>query len=153
LPFPASLPVFSFDWASFNLQYSSRSVSILPSSSMNSRRLETYLKAYRKKTGLTQREVSFLLGWKAGEQLSRYERRHRLPPLRTALACEAIVGVPVAELFAGIRQSVDREIEVRIGKLGEDLQKENSQRKELQLAKKKLAWLSTNHVRIFSSKA
>ena len=66
---------------------------------MNSRRLENYLKAYRKKTGLTQREVSFLLGWKAGEQLSRYERRHRLPPLRTALACEAIFRIPVAELF------------------------------------------------------
>ena len=119
---------------------------------MNSRRLENYLKAYRKKTGLTQREVSFLLGWKAGEQLSRYEGRHRLPPLRTALAFQAIFRIPVAELFAGVRQSVNRDITARIGTLIADLQKENSKGKQLRLATKKLTWLSTNHGRIFSSK-
>lgn len=119
---------------------------------MNSRRLENYLKAYRKKTGLTQREVSFLLGWKAGEQLSRYERRHRLPQLRTALACEAIFGVPVAELFAGVRQSVDRDIAAKIGTLIADLHKENGRGKQMRLATRKLTWLSKNHGRIFSSK-
>lgn len=119
---------------------------------MNSRRLENYLKAYRKKTGLTQREVSFLLGWKAGEQLSRYERRHRLPPLRTALACEAIFRIPVAELFAGVHQSVDRDIAARIGTLIADLQKEGGRGKQLRLSTRKLTWLSTNHGRIFSSK-
>ena len=120
---------------------------------MISRRLENYLKAYRKKTGLTQREVSFLLGWKAGDQLSRFERCHHHPPLRTALALEAIFGVPVAELFAGVRQSVDQDIESRIGRLVANLQKEVGQGRQMRLTEKKLAWLSTNHGRAFSSKA
>src|SRR2546421_227517 len=53
---------------------------------MASPRLENYLRTYRKRSGLTQREVAFLLGSKNGAQLSRYEKQRRLPPLRTALA-------------------------------------------------------------------
>lgn len=120
---------------------------------MISRRLENYLKAYRKKTSLTQREVSFLLGWKAGDQLSRFERCHHQPPLRTALALEAIYGVPVAELFAGVRQSVDRDVEARIERLVANIQKEVGQGKQIPLTEKKLAWLSNIYGRAFSSKA
>src|SRR5437660_10555182 len=70
--------------------------------SMTSHRLQNYLRTYRRKSGLTQQEVAFLLGRKNGAQLSRYEKRQHLPPLRTALACEAIFHVPVAELFGGV---------------------------------------------------
>jgi len=73
---------------------------------MATQRLENYLRPHCKKSGLAQREVAFLLGWQTGGSLGRYEKRRRLPPLKTALACEAIFGVPVAELFAGIRQTV-----------------------------------------------
>src|SRR6266852_154317 len=77
---------------------------------MTPHRLENYLRSYRKQSGLTQDEVGFLLGRRNGAQVSRYEKRHRLPPLETALACEAIFGVPVSELFAGVRQAVGRDI-------------------------------------------
>src|SRR5258706_7988695 len=80
---------------------------------MTPHRLENYLRSYRKQSGLTQDEVGFLLGRRNGAQVSRYEKRHRLPPLETALACEEIFGVPVGELFAGIRQAVGRDIEKR----------------------------------------
>jgi transcriptional regulator with XRE-family HTH domain len=73
-------------------------------------KLENYLRTYRKRSGLTQQEVAFLLGSEDGTQVSRYEKRRRLPPLETALACEEIYGVPVAELFAGVRQAVGRDI-------------------------------------------
>lgn len=76
-------------------------------------KLENYLRSYRKKSGLTQGEVGYLLGCANGAQVSRYEKRHRLPPLETALAYEEIFGVPVGELFAGIRQAVGRDIEKR----------------------------------------
>ena len=76
-------------------------------------KLENYLRTYRKKSGLTQGEVGFLLGCETGAQVSRYEKRHRLPPLETALAYEEIFGVPVGEVFAGLRQSVGRDIEKR----------------------------------------
>src|SRR3989442_14407584 len=70
---------------------------------MATHKLENYLRTYRKRSGLTQREVAFLVGCRNGAQVSRYEKRRRLPPLRTALACEAAFGVPVSELFAGLR--------------------------------------------------
>jgi transcriptional regulator with XRE-family HTH domain len=76
-------------------------------------RLENYLRTYRKRSGLTQHEVGFLLGRENGAQVSRYEKRHRLPPLETALACEEIFGAPVSELFAGLRQKVGRDINKR----------------------------------------
>ena len=76
-------------------------------------RLENYLRTHRKKSGLTQHEVGFLLGRETGAQVSRYEKRHRLPPLEIALAYEEIFGVPVGELFAGVRQAVGRDIEKR----------------------------------------
>ena len=76
-------------------------------------RLENYLRTYRKQSGLTQDEVGFLLGCENGAQVSRYEKRHRLPPLETALACEEIFGVPVSELFAGVRQAAGRDIAKR----------------------------------------
>ena len=59
---------------------------------MATHKLENYVRTYRKRSGLTQREVAFLVGCRNGAQVSRYEKRRRLPPLRTALACEAAFG-------------------------------------------------------------
>lgn len=73
---------------------------------------DAYLRTYRKQSGLTRQEVALLLRCENGAQVSRYEKRHRLPPLETALACEAIFGIPVSELFAGLRQSVAKDMRV-----------------------------------------
>jgi len=108
-------------------------------------RLENYLKTYRRKSGLTQSEVAFLLGWKNGAQLSRYEKRHTLPPLRTALACEAIFGVPAGELFAGLRKSVGREVSSRIGRLDTDFRKKKGLGRQGRPTARKLSWLSERH--------
>jgi transcriptional regulator with XRE-family HTH domain len=92
---------------------------------MTPHRLENYLRTYRKQAGLSQREVAFLMGCEDGAQISRYEKRHRLPPLETALACEIIFGVPMSELFAGVRQSVEEKIEKRRLELRSRLQASN----------------------------
>src|SRR6266481_7508585 len=72
--------------------------------------LENYLRSYRNESGLSQQEAAFLLGCEDGTVVSRYEKRRRLPPIETARACEAIFGVPVGELFVGMRQSVGKDI-------------------------------------------
>ncbi len=77
---------------------------------MPPQRLHNYLRTYRKRSGPTQREVAFLLGCENGAQVSRYEKRRRLPPLEAALACEAVFGAPVSELFAGVREAAREEI-------------------------------------------
>ncbi len=119
---------------------------------MASHQLENYLKTYRRKSGLTQREVAFLLGWKNGAQLSRYEKGHTLPPLRTALAYQAIFKIPVAELFAGIRSSVDQDTSTRVDELVAGLQEKNQKGRQRRLTARKLDWLSQTHSRSFSAK-
>ena len=47
--------------------------------------LHSYLKTYRKQSGLTHEEIAFLVGGMAGTSFSRHETGRRLPMLRTAL--------------------------------------------------------------------
>jgi transcriptional regulator with XRE-family HTH domain len=84
--------------------------------------LENYLRSYRKESGLSQQEVAFLLGCEDGTIVSRYEKRRRLPPIETALACEEIFGVPVGELLVGMRQSVGKDVAKRRLELASKLQ-------------------------------
>jgi len=77
------------------------------------RKLPNYLLSLRKRFGLTQKETAFLLGVKSGAKVSRYERFQRVPNLKTALAFQALFGVPVAELFAGVFEHVEKEASAR----------------------------------------
>src|SRR5260221_11440325 len=64
--------------------------------------LTTYLKMYRKRTGLTHEEVAFLLGSMSGTSVSRHELAQRLPILKTALRYEPIFGPAVRDLYEGL---------------------------------------------------
>jgi len=111
---------------------------------MATHKLENYLRTYRRRSGLTQREVAFLLGWETGTQVSRYEKRRRLPPLATALACEAVFGVPVSELFAGVQENAVKSIGKRMVELRSRLQTEGGagqKKSEMRLTEQKLRWL------------
>jgi transcriptional regulator with XRE-family HTH domain len=85
---------------------------------MTSTQLSNYLISNRKRLGLSQDEVAFLLGAQSGSKVSRYERFAREPSLATALAFEAIFQRPVSELFAGFYQNIDREVAARTKALG-----------------------------------
>lgn len=72
-----------------------------------SRRLQNYLRTYRKRAGLSQAEMAQLLGCRSGAKVSRYERFARQPTLQTAFAYEVVFGVPVRELFGGVFEQVE----------------------------------------------
>lgn len=112
---------------------------------MPSRRLDNYLLAFRKRSGLTQREVAFLLGCENGAQVSRYEKRRRLPPLETALACEAIFGTPVSELFAGLSDAARKEVCKRLLALKARLEANPVKASEARMNAHKLRWLAEQH--------
>ena len=78
-----------------------------PATLMSSTKLSNYLRTYRKRTGLSQDEVAFLLGWNSPAHLSRYEHFSRVPALRTALALAVIFQTSARELFAGEYQKVE----------------------------------------------
>ena len=108
---------------------------------MAQKRLDNYLKTYRKQSGLTQGEVAFLLGWENSAQVSRYEKRRRLPPVDTALACEAVFGVPISELFAGVSDTSAREVRKRMSRLRLKLQATNAEGGDALVLAHKLRWL------------
>ena len=114
---------------------------------MTAQRLISYLKTYRKRSGLTQREVAFLLGWKRGERLSRYEKQRAIPSLEIALACAAIFRVPLKRLFPSVSGPNRHEISSRIARLTAGLRKKQAQGREARLTARKLSWLAENHDR------
>lgn len=77
---------------------------------MSSTPLPNYLRAHRKRLGLSQDDVAFLLGCRHGTKVSRYERFRRQPGLLTVFACEILIGVPARELFAGVYLTVERDV-------------------------------------------
>ena len=108
---------------------------------MTSHKLENYLRAYRKRSGLSQSEVAYLLGCKNGAQVSRYERRRHMPPLRTALAFQTALGTPLSELYAGTYESVAKQVSSRAQSLSVQLQTRTRKRGQ-NLTPYKLQWLA-----------
>lgn len=80
---------------------------------MSSQKLPSYLRTYRRRAGLSQDEVAYLLGTRDGSKACRYERWRRTPPLETALAYEVIFQTPARELFAGVFEQVERQVKTR----------------------------------------
>lgn len=75
--------------------------------------LHTYLKTYRKQSGLNHSEIAFLVGGMSGSSYSRHEKAHRLPVLRTALMYEFIFGVTVRGLYEGVFHEVRGRVAAR----------------------------------------
>lgn len=89
---------------------------------MKRRSIPHYLVTERKRWALKQQQVAFLLGSKTGDKISRYECHDRVPHLKTALACEAIFGVPVRDLFRGMYEKVEEQVIERAYVLHQDLE-------------------------------
>jgi len=84
-------------------------------------RIPNYLRAHRKRLGLSQDDVAFLLGSATGAKMCRYESFNRVPTLQAALALEVVLGRPVSELFRGIFQTVEIEVRGRAKKRADAL--------------------------------
>jgi len=80
-------------------------------------RIKNDLFTYRKKMGLPQRRVAYLMGLKGTNSLSRYEHGKKLPSLENALRLEIIYHVPVAFLFGELYEELKREIRKREGEV------------------------------------
>jgi len=86
-------------------------------------RVKTYLRTFRRRSGLTQAEVAFLLGAEDGAQVSRYERLSRRPSFRTALGLQAVFGIPADDLLPIITADVERKIIARAHLLSRRLER------------------------------
>jgi len=75
--------------------------------------LKNYIRSARKRAGLSQDELAYLLGGRGAKLVSRYERFERAPRLEAALAFEAALGEPASELFAGTFDSAREKVRHR----------------------------------------
>jgi transcriptional regulator with XRE-family HTH domain len=66
-----------------------------------------YLRTYRKKFGLTQREAALLVGMETGQIISRHESKARIPSFKTVVAYQIVFDVPLRALFPEIYQEVE----------------------------------------------
>ena len=68
--------------------------------------LDNYIEMYRQRAGLTQAELSFLIEVEDRGLITRFEQGGRLPNIETALALEAVFGVRLPDLFAGVTERI-----------------------------------------------
>lgn len=90
--------------------------------------LPNHLRAHRKRLGLSQKDIAYLLGSGCGAKVCRYERFTREPSLETALAYEAIFQRPFRELFSGPYQKIEKEVAARAKGLAERTKRQKPSR-------------------------
>ncbi len=110
-----------------------------------------HLRRYRKRRALTQEEIAFLLGARCGTKVSRFERSVRPPSLQTALAYQAIFGVPVHELFPGEFQEAVTTVQGRAGQLSRRLELQ-ADRSKTPFKQKVLASIGSDRAGISNAK-
>jgi transcriptional regulator with XRE-family HTH domain len=96
---------------------------------MASRKLPNYIRRNRKRLGLSQRDIAFLLGWRDTSQPSRYEHFYKTPALSTALALAVIFQISVHDLFPGEKEQAENSVLKRAQVLETQLQRQSDGRR------------------------
>jgi transcriptional regulator with XRE-family HTH domain len=79
--------------------------------------MENRLWLTRKRRGLEQKQVAYLLDQHTPDQVSRYELGTRQPTLETALLLEMIYGAPLRFLYKDLYERLQAELKERFERL------------------------------------
>lgn len=108
---------------------------------MESQPAASYLRTYRKKSGLSQRDLAEVLGLISEWRISEHERSITIPRLLTAISYEIVFNVPLSELFPGIYGAIRENIECRLGELEARLHVSSAKGRAAIPIAKKLEWI------------
>lgn len=100
------------------------------------------LRAYRRRAGLSQRELGVILGYPNGGEVSRHERVKTIPPFVTALAYEAVFRVPASVLFPDLHADIRQRIEGTLAAFERQLEMKNGRGRGATVTAQKLTWLT-----------
>jgi len=75
--------------------------------------LPNYIRSARKATGLSVKDLAYLLGHSSGSCVSHYEAFNRTPTLVTALQLHIALDRPFEELFTGLHEDALRQVSAR----------------------------------------
>lgn len=81
------------------------------------RTIENLLWQTRKRRGLEQKQVAYLLNHHTPDQVSRYELGTRLPTLEIALMLEMIYGAPLRVMYKDLYERLQAELRDRLKRL------------------------------------
>ena len=68
---------------------------------MTCSKLPNYLRTHRKRDGLSQGDIAYLLGGHDSARVSRYEHSHGVPSFHVSVMLIVIFRIPIRDLFAG----------------------------------------------------
>ena len=104
--------------------------------------LVNYLRVHRRKSGLTQNDLARVLGYDDYGSVSRHERFAAVPSLLMALRYQVLFREPVSEIFAGLNESVEFEVESRLAEFENYLGEQSARGPRAMAIARKLEWLS-----------
>ena len=79
------------------------------------------MRFYRRRLGLTQKELAYLLGYDSDSHISRIENGSRNPNLAEVLVIELVFGVPGVAIFPEVREVVGQRVRRRLRRLTNEL--------------------------------
>ncbi len=71
------------------------------------------LKSYRKRAGLTQRDLPYMMGMKEDTAIARFEKRKRVPTMEKAFAYQAALGEDLEDMFPEVAAKARKEVGAR----------------------------------------
>lgn len=69
-----------------------------------------FVRAHRRRWGLSQTELALLLGIASSTTVSRIERSVRRPTTTVLVACCVLFGLPAPELFSSLHQEIEEAV-------------------------------------------
>jgi len=93
----------------------------------------SYLRPLRRRWGLTQQELAFLVGVKSRTAVSRIEASKRKPSLNVVFICMMLFNTAALELFPGLMSELHKATLERVNELYEELQGDPSKTTRLKL--------------------
>lgn len=90
---------------------------------MKKKRVTNYVRTFRHESGLSQRELGFLLGSNRGSHLSKHELDRGKPTFNLVIAYEIAYRTSIAELFPEEYATTDYMVRKRAAQMVEKLSK------------------------------
>jgi len=109
--------------------------------------LGNYLRMHRKKTGLSQRDLAILVGYKDQWQISRHERSGTTPSLVIALAYQVVFRIPVSEIFTEVHARATRTVEENLKAFESALKSSAGKGRAGRITTQKVQWLAERSIR------
>jgi DNA-binding XRE family transcriptional regulator len=108
---------------------------------MTLEQIANYLRAHRRRCGLSQRELARIVGYITQAPVSEHERSVTIPALLIAISYEIVFRVPISELFPGLYRTVEAHIEEQLACIEAELQESSAKGRRAAFIARKLEWL------------